>query len=94
MVVGTIVVCVGLIAFGSIVQVGATLWAGSQVTLLIKKDEQRDIQTENMRKTIIEFSRSQAAVLRTVCLNVSHSDKDRADCLIPSPEISSKGSDH
>jgi hypothetical protein len=87
MVVGTIVLCCGLIAVGSVVQVGATLWAGTQVKALIERDEKRDESTDTMRAAFIKFSGSQAAILRKVCLNTMRTDKDLADCLVPTPDM-------
>lgn len=94
LVVGTIVLCCGLIAIGSVLQIGATLWAGSQVKVLIDKDRERDVATETMRTTIIKFSESQAMVMRMVCLNTAKSEKDRADCLVPVPTVTPRAVDH
>jgi len=94
LVVGTIVLCCGIIAIGTAVQVGATLWAGSQVKILLEKDQKRDASTDNMRRTIIKYSEAQATVMRTVCLNVAKSERDRADCMVPVPEVTSKGPEH
>jgi hypothetical protein len=94
MVVGTIVLCCGLIALGSVVQVGATLWAGTQVKTLIERDQKRDEATDNMRAAFVKFSESQATLLRKVCVNTMRTEKDLADCIVPTAEILPKGARH
>lgn len=86
--------CCGLLVIGSIVQVIATLWGGSQLQLLLEKEQKREAKTDLMRTTFIKHLETQAAVMRLVCLNVSKNEKDRADCMVPVPEMISRGADN
>lgn len=91
LVVGTIVLCLGLMTLSSIVQIAATLWAGSQVQLMLERELQRTQETTSMRQTIIQNAQVQAAMLRRVCLNVAKTENDRADCMASVPPVTPKG---
>lgn len=95
LVVGTIVLCLGLIALSSIVQIAATLWAGAQVQLMVEREQNRVLETSGIRDTIILNAQVQATVLRRLCLNVAKTDNDRADCMTITPPVTPKGgADH
>lgn len=90
-VVGTIVLCCGLITLASIAQIGATLWAGTQVALLIERDRQDKTQVAAMRQALVQHAESQTQTLRRVCLNSARTDNDRLDCLAPPPPAGPRG---
>ena len=94
-VVGTLVVCVGIIALASVLQIFAVLSMGSQLQFLLDYQKQDRQETASMRSTIIRNAETQATIIRRTCLNVARTENDRADCLVTAPPITPKGgSDH
>lgn len=98
LVVGTIVLCLGLITLSEIVQVTATFWAGSQVRLLMDaqglrdaEQKARDEETRLMRASIVRASESQARAIQRMCFNTARTDEDKKDCLAIVPIIAPVG---
>lgn len=88
LVVGTVVLCLGIIAVGQVVQTGATLWAGSQVKVLLTTQKTRDEETDLNRARLFKNTEAQINVVRRLCLNTAKDDKDKTECLAVGPPLS------
>ena len=87
LVVGTIVLCLGVMTVSSILLIVATLWAGSQAKEMIEQSRKREQAATVMREGLAKNAESQALVLRRLCLNLSQSARDKEDCRILAPPI-------
>ena len=87
LVVGIVVLCLGIIAVGMIVQISATVWAGSQVKILLDGQLARDQQVHDVRERLFKNTEAQAFVLRRLCLNTLKDEKERAECLVIGPNL-------
>lgn len=85
LVVGTIVLCLGITALASIIQITVTLWAGSQLKQQMEQQQARDDQLVKRREFLTKNTEAQAMVLRRLCLNVARDDKEKAECLAAAP---------
>lgn len=81
----TIVLCLGISMIASILQVTATLWAGSQVNNWFKRQAVTARETTEVRQQLVKQAEVSAMVLRRVCLNVAKTDADKQECLIIAP---------
>lgn len=87
LVVGVIVLCLGIIATSSIVQITATLWAGSQLRTLLDTQAARDNEVNKVRERLFKNTEAQAIVLRRLCLNVARDEKEKTECLAVGPTL-------
>lgn len=87
MVVGTIILCLGITAIASLLQITATLWAGSQLKESMEQAKKRDDRTLERRTFLTKTAEAQAVVLRRLCLNLARDDKEKAECLTVAPPL-------
>jgi len=87
LVVGVIVLCLGIIAVGSIIQITATIWAGSQIKVLLDGQKLRDEETARVRQSLFKSTEAQSLVLRRLCLNVAKDEKEKSECLSVGPAL-------
>lgn len=89
LVVGTIVLCLGITTLTSIIQIAATVWAGSQVKAWMDGQHEKDHQTEKVRMALFRNTEASNIVLRRLCLNTAKTDKDQQECLSLAPPMPS-----
>ena len=80
LVVGTIVLCLGITTITGIVSVGLQYALASRLSQDTLKQERRAVETTAVRAALVENMRSQASLLRRVCVNVAKSDAEREEC--------------
>ena len=89
LVVGIIVLCLGITAVTSLLQITATVWAGSQLKVLLDGQKARDAEVDRVRERLFKNTQAQAYVLRQLCLNTTKGDsKAQQECLAVGPTLS------
>ena len=87
MVIGTIVICLGILVVTNIVNIAAVLWAGSQVRVSLDTSKTMALDADRFRKGFAKNIEAQAIVLRRLCLNTSKEERDRTECLTLAPPV-------
>lgn len=89
LVVGVIVLCLGIMAVASLLQITATVWAGSQLKVLLDGQKARDAEVDRVRERLFKNTQAQGYVLRRLCLNTTKGDPEaQKECLAVGPPLS------
>ncbi|HJR01823.1 MAG TPA: hypothetical protein VKA83_09340 [Methylomirabilota bacterium] len=81
LVVGTIVLCLGLITLGTIFQIVAQVVLARTIETALEHNEARVVETQKARAALVEHLRVQTDLVRRVCVNVARNPADVQDCV-------------
>jgi hypothetical protein len=84
-VVATIVLCLGMITLGALLQIVTLFWVGWQINEALEYQKRREGQTLTFRTHFIQQMETVTQIMRRTCLQVATTDDEKTECLAPLP---------